>query len=165
MSNLQENNTTELSIRSRYHEVMFSGAKTVRNGDAFLGRLKLDQETATELGTNNVGVFVENCFSLELLVEQMSELGSSNESQWIIVASTRLVAEELQRLWDESVVSQETLNIVITTPEGLKNLGESIDPNSVAAILVVDYGCSIHKARGYQRGRFQMKNDRPQRPP
>ena len=144
---------------SRYRVPLFRGTLKPREGDQRFGRLKLDATTAFELGTSNIGLFVECCPSFERMLEHFRSLQDDQSGAWVIVASSKQVKEELIRLAE--LEHSLPPNVTVATPEELPRLGDSIE--CPAGIFIFDYACHIHKCRGNSFRRFKSANDRPQK--
>ena len=158
---------TRPALQRIYHRPMFRGTTKPREGSQRFDRLVLDQQAATDLGTDNVGLFVENCPSFERMVEHFQELNDFSGATWVVVASSKQVRDEFVRI-DRSIGAsigslQSPLigSVVVATPEELPELSAAIE--NVAGILVHDYACHIHKCRGNGYRSFRAANDRPQK--
>ena len=53
------------------------------------------------------------------------------------------------------------LNIILCTPESLRRV-KADEQRPIAAIILIDMLCNVHQARGFERGKFHIANDRPQ---
>ena len=155
------------NLLRRYCEPMFRGTAKPREGDQRFGRLVLDAKTAIDLGSSNVGLFVEGCPSFERMVEHFRNLSETSTATWVVVASSKQVRDELARISKQIGASMDTLdstafgNVIVATPEELQVLAATI--TNLAGILVVDYACHIHKCRGNAYRGFRAANDRPQK--
>ena len=153
------------SIESLYEQVVFRGTLIARNCDQRFGRLKLDNDTAKKLGTENSALFIERCPSFDRMIEHFYSLGDNPVSSWIVVASSVDVLYELERLknaYCEFECKTWPANVVLTAPEKLASFNSDITA-SVAGILLFDYACHVHKCRGFSKGGRRIENDRPQR--
>jgi len=159
ISNLHTNALASIDRCGRYDTPVFRGTLKAREGDHRFGRLKLDAETALELGTSNIGLFVESCPSFERMLEHFRSLKDSRNCAWVIIASSKRVKEELVRL--AALEHSLPQNVMIATPEELPRLEDSIE--ALAGVFVFDYACHIHKCCGNAFRRFQSANDRPQK--
>lgn len=154
-------------VRERYHDIALSGHRITRWEETSMGSFRLCGETAWQLGTNNLGLFVGATTNLYLLIEILKALELSNSSPtWIVIAASMKMAEIIFERWIAAptlrrVVSitlqlpQTRGNIILATPESLKKIPAGAASN-VAALILVDMLCHVHLAR-------QMPNsDRPQ---
>ena len=66
----------ENSVRAK---TMFSVDRISRQGDKFLGRLRLDAETLKSLRQNNVGLLFEKFLSLETMLGRIIPLADKHE--------------------------------------------------------------------------------------
>ena len=127
----------------------------------------LDAKTAIDLGSSNVGLFVEGCPSFERMLEHFQKLSHFTKATWVVVASSKQVRDELTKIAGSigapmgSNQNPRGGNVVIATPEELPDLSDSIE--NVAGILVFDFACHIHKCRGNAYRNFRSANDRPQK--
>lgn len=160
----QNNSLSTINEASECYETpVFRGTQIVRDGTKKIQRLKLDELTAMSLGTQNVGLFVESCPSFERMVHHFRLLGNAPDSTWVIVASSEKVQGELQQAFDSEYFydcDENPQNVLIKTPEELSNMSDELQ--NVAGILVFDYACHIHKARGTKNKSRFGRNDRPQ---
>ncbi len=134
------------SLTDRFSNPVFRGTLKARDGGQRLGRLKLDADTALELGSNHVGLFVDSCPSFERMVESFFQLANCTDSIWVIVASSLMVKEQLVSLASEycSTLGCEWPDTVrFHTPEELCH-NQPCQAENLAAILVFDYACHIH---------------------
>ena len=121
---------SEVDLYLRYSEPMFRGTPKPREGDQRFKRLVLDIQTALNLGSNNVGLFVENCPSFERMVEHFQNLNGFSAATWVIVASSEKVKDDLLRISETTggcaFVDQVKASIegavVVATPEELPSL-------------------------------------------
>lgn len=159
ISNLHSSAVVSIDHLAQYNVPVFRGTLKPRDGDQRFGRLKLDAETAFELGTSNIGLFVESCPSFERMLEHFQSLNDDQSGAWMVVASSKRVKQELVRL--AGLGHSLPHNVIVATPEELPGLKDSIE--CLAGVFVFDYACHIHKCRGNSFRRFQSANDRPQK--
>ena len=165
--------TVPSAIQNCYRSASIRGQRISRLEEKVLGRFRLDEATAWELGSNHVGVFIGGCEGLGAIIEYLRQLEQPVAGErWIVVAATKKMAGVITQRWcpsDQEVwVSAASLklpkvlgSIILATPESLCKIDEA-DRNNVAGIVVVDTLCHIHGARGMQRENFFVRNDRPQ---
>ncbi len=155
-----------------YSTVGLAGYRVTRRDESFLGVFRLTPETAWELGTANVGVFIGGTPALGKTIERLKRLESPDAANWVLVAATKKMAATIECRWfqGESVnwVAPTTLilpryhrNIILCTPESLRRV-DADKKRSIAAMILIDMLCNVHKARGFERGNFHIENDRPQ---
>jgi hypothetical protein len=161
------------SIRYRYREAGLRGTKISRLEERRLGQFSLDPETAWELGRDNLGVFIGGCDSLERTIELLRTLKQPSPApHWIVACASKDMACLFVRQWcqmdERSWVTARKLslpqnhgNVVLATPESLPAIGGA-ERNDVAALILVDMLCHIHKARGIRKRDFVVQHDRPQ---
>ena len=138
-----------------------------------LGDLCFDPETGRFLGEENVGVFAGGC-DPDRLFDRLISLGECGTGgQWVVVLPTKQIAGEFYARW-HSVNGTSSFGkvpntwqserLIFAQPESLKLVAETIaDFNiAIAGILVLDPHCMIHKARGFRKGNYRVRNDRPQ---
>ena len=149
-----------------------AGYRISRKEESFLGVFRLTADTAWELGTANVGVFVGGTPALGKTIERLKGLESPDAANWVLVAATKKMAAAIECRWFQAEsgnwVAPTTLilpryhrNIILCTPESLRRV-EADKKRSIAAIILIDMLCNVHKARGFERGNFHIENDRPQ---
>lgn len=148
-------------LEDRYSPSVFRGTMKPREGNQRFGRLTIDAETSYQLGSTNVGLFVECCPGLERMVQHLVDLNESAAGRWIVVSSSKQVDAELQYFWQSENLGKAHCAIEFTTPELLSQIKTS--HADVAGILVIDFACHIHKCRGYLLNRFGKAHDRPQK--
>jgi hypothetical protein len=158
-------------IRDRYREPGLRGTRISRLEERQLGRFFLDPETAWELGRDNVGVFIGGCGSLERTIDLLARLKQwSQGPRWIVVCAIKDMACMFVRQWsqlDQPIYAkrlslpQNYDNVVLATPESLQRIRRA-ERNDIAALILVDILCHVHKTRAIGRGDFVVNYDRPQ---
>lgn len=148
-------------------------AQRITREETDLGRFSLDAERALYLGTENLGVFVSGCAGPCLLRSFLRELGNLRDGgMYVVVASSRELASELFCEWHPGEgKSQEKPSywaagkLIFSTPEGLRGIPSEMigKPAPIAAIILLDKSCWLHKARGLPGQSEFTGNDRPQR--
>ena len=165
--------TIEHSLRERYPFPAIRGQRITRLEEADLGPFQLDGETAERLAEDNIGVFIGGCRDWDWMMDKLNILADTRfPARWLVVLATKQLAEtvygklawkpdrrkriHVPTFWDHH-------NVTYTTPEGLnsyRGIVQSNDP--LAAVLLVDPVCHVHKARDwFVPGRGV--HDRPQR--
>jgi hypothetical protein len=133
---------------------------------------RLCGETAWTLGTNNLGLFIGDTASLDVVIEKLQPLESSSSSAtWIVIAASKKMAAVFIQRWFAPTdrVTYSTLklpmrcgNVTLATPESLKGIPPD-DVQNVAGLILVDMLCHVHCARQiHGSGGFIVANDRPQ---
>jgi hypothetical protein len=160
-------------VCDRYRDVLINGRRITRMEESTIGTFHLSSQTAWALGTNNLGLFVGATDPLGQVIDQLKKLESSGASpRWIVIAATKVAAAVIAQRWitpSERRVAVTTLglprtrnNITLATPESLKRVSAEA-ASYVAGLLLVDMLCYVHRARNMpRRGRFVVRNDRPQ---
>lgn len=168
--------SVNVAWQTRYPRPMIRVNRISRQGGQRLGRLKLDAETAIELGTDQVGLFVGGCQKLDRVVDRIREIdGHGDGGYWVVIAASKTQAADLYRLWHatedcwhinstncpDSWAGKNTLFCRIETLRDV--LPRCRDSESgVAGILVLDLDCTLHKQRGSNRHGYRVPYDRPQ---
>lgn len=160
-------------FEERYGRGWIRGPRITRLEESVIGYFRFDAETAWDLGTSNIGVFVGASRPFDRTIEDLQKLESSpSKGLWVVVAGTKQIAAAIVDLWFNGGVakpiSEENLdlprlrnNVVLATPEVLgKN--KYLAKESITGIIVLDLPCSIHRQRGMRNGNFFVQNDRPQ---
>lgn len=159
-------------LKDLYPYPAIRGCRITRMEETRLGRFNLDHSTALRLGTDNVGVFVGNCGPPARALDKLAGLQTdSYPARWLVLSSSRQLASAFFRRQVPHTSGRSRKhappywlagNTVFTTPEGLRVYGkERGSEDSIAAILLVDPLCHVHKARG-PVGRGFVFHDRPQ---
>lgn len=170
---MMTNDAIPMVLRERYPEAWIRGARITRSEERTIGHFRLDLQSAWELGTDNIGVFIGDCPDLANIVERLQRLERrALTPRWVVIVASKkmavLVIQQWFRSTDADNVDAATLqlpevrsNIVLTTPE---SLGEISDANrqNVAGILLLDMLCHVHDARGMRNRAFVVQHDRPQ---
>lgn len=152
------------AIRSLYSCPWIRANRIARMEQQILGRFALDAETAWELGTNNVGVFVGGCWAD--IFQRLAKLDSQGiRPSWLIVAATNADAQSIQTEWlrrnqePTSSLPQRCRNVILATPEKLRCIDSAI-ADELAGILLFDPHCIVYRARGHEGGPY-YRNNRP----
>jgi hypothetical protein len=159
-------------ILNLYTTTGIAGYRISRMEESFLGMFRLTAETAWTLGTANVGVFVGGGPALGKTIERLKGLERPDAAKWVVVAATKKMAAVIADRWFQAesgnrvvpstlILPRYHRNIILCTPESLHRV-EANEQRSIAAIILIDMLCNVHKARGFERGNFHIANDRPQ---
>ncbi len=166
--------TTEHAQDHLYPFPAIRGTRITRLEQTDLGPFRLDADTAGRLGRDNTGVFVQDCLSLSWIMEKIAILSDTPFSaKWAVVLSSKKMAgfvyntsveqREGKRRRKHAPPLWQQGNTVFTTPEGLRLWCREVKvPDRVAAVLVIDTMCHIHKARSAYIQGYGV-HDRPQR--
>lgn len=163
-----------LHIADRYRAVSFCGRRISRMEETTISSFCLSGETAWNLGTNNLGLFIGATATLGPIIEQLQCLESPNSSaNWIVIAATKKMAAVIVQRWIAAPtlrrVAVTTLklpksrcNVTLATPESLKRVPFD-SAHKIAGLILVDMLCHVHRAREMPNaGAFFVANDRPQ---
>lgn len=161
--------TNHLDFNSLYPFASIRGRRIVRDTEKYVGEVRLDGETAQELGASNIGVFVGGCREVRQLIDMVRQLSvSGHPGQFIVVVSENALADKFFRELSQIPLPKRRPNVwttgcvSLTTPENLKAVNEEhLGGKPVAGVLLVDPSCIVYRARGGDCSRFQF-NDRPQ---
>jgi len=164
--------TIPAHILNLYATTEIAGPRISRMEETVLGRLRLTADTAWRLGTTNLGVFVGRMPALGGTIERLRGLEKPDAANWVVVAATKKMAAVIVQRWFQAEsggrVAPTTLrlpryhmNILLCTPESLHRI-EADKKRTIAAIILIDMLCNVHKARGFDRDSFHIGNDRPQ---
>jgi hypothetical protein len=155
-----------------YSTAGLAGYRITRREESFLGLFRLTADTAWELGTANVGVFVGGTPALGKTIERLRRLESPGTARWVLVAATKKMAAVIARQWFQAesgswvaptrlTLPRYHMNLVLCTPESLRQV-QPDERRPIAAIILIDMLCNVHLARGFENGDFHVANDRPQ---
>lgn len=159
-------------ILNLYTTTGIAGYRISRMEESFLGLFRLTADTAWELGTTNVGVFVGGAPALGKTIDRLRGLERPDAANWVLVAATKKMAAVIAHRWFQAepgswvapttlILPQSHLNIILCTPESLCRI-EAAKRRTIAAIFLIDMSCFVHRARGFDRNSFHIGNDRPQ---
>jgi len=169
-------NTTLESLNRLYPTPVIRGTRITRMEERELGRFRLTAEIAQTLGEDNIGVFIGDCKTLDRVVDRVREIDQYDVGgRWIIVPSTRSSAAAVYQRWLDSIdvwdvdpkdvpSSWHGDNVIFCLPESLGQLTTELTDEKVdvAGIILLDFQCVVHKARGFNNGDFRVRHDRPQ---
>lgn len=154
---------------------MFSVDRISRQGDKFLGRLRMDADTLLSLRQDSVGLLFEKFLRLETMLGRIIPLADKHDLGRIaIVYSSKDAgayvydmlcdAGKCERC-DKPPIIWQNGSLVFTSVEGLPKIAQmKTDFNEVAPISMVvllDPTCMVHHART-MRLRNGRTHDRPQ---
>ena len=152
-------------------QTMFSVDRISRQGDKFLGRLRMDAETLQSLRQDNVGLLFEKFLSLETMLGRITPLAEKHElGRTAIVYSSASAGTHLyQLLCDEGLCGHqkkppatwEVGSLVFTSVEGLAKLSWLPNEPSISTVVLLDSTCMVANARTLQLGNGRT-HDRPQ---
>ena len=152
-------------------QTMFSVDRITRQGDRFLGRLRMDAETLQSLRQDNVGLLFEKFLSLETMLGRIKPLADKFEFGRIaIVYSSATAGARIHELLCEDglcghqkrpPVTWELGSLVFTSVENLANLARQPNGTSISTVVLFDSSCMVSQARTLQLGNGRT-HDRPQ---
>lgn len=163
-------------LNALYPTPVIRGTRITRMEERKLERLRMTSETARSLGEENIGVFIGYCTDLDYTVYQIRQIDRCKDGGcWIVIPSTRRFAAAVYQRWLDSAdvwyvepkkvpSSWRGEKTIFCLPEALADLSAMILKESVeiAGVLVLDMQCTVHKARGFNNGKFRVCHDRPQ---
>lgn len=159
-----------------YPAPVIRGSRVARQAERELEPFRLTADMAATLGTENIGVFIGPCASLEHAVDRLREIDRhEHASRWIVIPATRQIAADVYQRWFDSddVWHIDQANVpdiwhgscvTFCLIESLSKLTCALqnDRADVAGIILLDPYCMVQRARGCNNGRFWCGHDRPQ---
>ncbi len=152
-------------------QTMFSVDRISRQGDRFLGPLRMDAETLQSLRQDNVGLLFEKFLSLETMLGRITPLAEKVELGRIaIVYSSATAGAHIHKLLCEDglcghqkkpPVTWELGSLVFTSVENLANLARQPNGTSTSTVVLLDSSCMVSQARTLKLG-IGRTHDRPQ---
>lgn len=152
-------------------QTMFSVDRISRQGDRFLGRLRMDADTLHSLRQENTGLLFEKFSRLETMLGRIIPMANKhNLGRIAIVYSSKGAGSYIFDMLCEEGLCQSTKKppitwqvgcLVFTSVEGLNKLDREYDGNRVSIIILLDAVCMVHRARTMQIGNGRT-HDRPQ---
>lgn len=151
-----------------------------RSGQKRIERFAFDAKTASELGREQIGLLVCNCESLTTVVRCLRGLDvGADEPQWIVMTDGKERAKSIREIWLGEDVSRvlrgppdaslrpgegwRSPGVLHGTPETVTKLIAAMDPRPlIAALLLLDPRCHVHRARGLTDRDRVIPHDRPQ---
>jgi hypothetical protein len=86
-------------IRDLYANAGLAGYRISRAEESFFGVFRLTADTAWELDTANVGVFVGGAPALGKTIDTLRGLEDPGAARWVLVAATRKMAAVIASRW------------------------------------------------------------------
>ena len=152
-------------------QTMFSVDRISRQGDKFLGRLRMNAETLQSLRQDNVGLLFEKFLRLETMLGRIIPLAGKVElGRTAIVYSSATAGAHIHQLLCEDglcgyqkkpPVTWEVGSLVFTSVECLAKLARQPNGTSISTAVLLDSSCMVSQARTLQLGNGRT-HDRPQ---
>jgi len=152
-------------------QTMFSVDRISRQGDRFLGRLRLDADTLHSLRQENTGLLFEKFSRLETMLGRIIPMANKHDLGRIaIVYSSKDAGAYIYELLCEQGLCEPTKKppitwqvgcLEFTSVEGLNMLEHDIDGRQVSMIALLDPVCMVDRARTLRLGNGRT-HDRPQ---
>ena len=156
-------------------QTMFSVDRISRQGDKFLGRLRMDPETLRSLREDNVGLLFEKFLRLETMLGRIVPLADKADLGRIaIVYSSKDAGAYIYDMLcdagkcdrsNKPPVTWQIGCLIFTSVEELPKLAqENSDVNemeSISMVVLLDPTCMVHHARTMRLGNGRT-HDRPQ---
>ena len=152
-------------------QTMFSVDRITRQGNRFLGRLRMDAETLQSLRQDNVGLLFEKFLSLETMLGRILPLAGKVEFGRIAIVYSSATAgayihkllcdDGLCRHHRKAPITWEMGSLVFTSVENLANLARQPNEPSISTVVLLDSTCMVSQARTLQLGNGRT-HDRPQ---
>lgn len=154
---------------------MFSVDRVSRQGDKFLGRLRLDHGTLANLRRDRIGLLFEKFLCLDTIVGRLIHLAERNDfGRIIIVYATKESGSCIYQLLSEmgsiarakkNPTSWTVGSLTFTSIEGLPSIQKYGDATgesaNVSMVILIDTTCMVHKARSMYLWNGNC-HDRPQ---
>lgn len=152
-------------------QAMFSVDRISRQGDKFLGRLRIDAETLQSLRQDNVGLLFEKFLRLETMLGRITPLSDQyNLGRIAIVYSSKAAGSYIHEILSDSgmcvrskkpPITWHVGNLTFTSVEALPKLAKENNGASVSMVVLLDPSCMVHQARTMRLGNGRT-HDRPQ---
>ncbi len=152
-------------------QTMFSVDRISRQGDRFLGPLRMDAETLQSLRQDNVGLLFEKFLSLETMLGRIKPFADKFDFGRIaIVYSSATAGAHLHKLLCEDglcghqkkpPVTWEVGSLVFTSVENLAHLARQPNGTSISTVVLLDSSCMVSPARTLKLSNGRT-HDRPQ---
>jgi hypothetical protein len=136
-----------------------------RNGNQFIRRLRIDNETLLELRRDRIGLLLEQFSGLESMLGRLLPLRDRNDLGTIVIVYASKMAgghlydefanEGLVEPMKKTPATWRIGSLLFTSVEQLSRLKQSLGSETVQVIFVLDSMGMIHKARD-----FQLRNGR-----
>jgi len=154
---------------------MFSVDRISRQGDKFLGRLRMDADTLRSLREDNVGLLFEKFLRLETMLGRIVPLADKADLGRIAVvySSKDAGAYIYDMLCDAGKCDRSNLPpvtwqvgcLIFTSVEALPKLAQENsnvnEMESISMVVLLDPTCMVHHARTMRLGNGRT-HDRPQ---
>ena len=152
-------------------QTMFSVDRISRQGDRFLGRLRMDPETLHSLRLESTGLLFEKFSRLETMLGRIIPIAKmKNLGRIAIVFSSKDAGAYIYEMLCEQGLCESTKkppvtwqvgSLEFTSVEELNKLDPEIDGERVSMIVLLDPVCMVHHARTMRLGNGRT-HDRPQ---
>jgi hypothetical protein len=152
-------------------EVLISAERISRNGEQSLGTFRLDERNTELLGRSMIGLFADRFVSVRKMLERVFQLANCpGDKKWIVAFHSHEIGVDIyQYLMSQGMcrkrrnlpVSWTFGNVVFTSVEGLAKLDCESWRDQIGALILLDPGCIVYKARTLKVGNFRV-HDRPQ---
>jgi len=156
-------------------QTMFSVDRISRQGDKFLGRLRMDAETLKSLRQDNVGLLFEKFLRLETMLGRITPLADKNDlGRIVVVYSSKAAGAYIHDMLSDAglccrskrpPVTWLVGNLLFTSVESLPKLAkdntQERNGESVSMVVLLDPTCMVHQARTMKMGNGRT-HDRPQ---
>ncbi|MDZ4847871.1 MAG: hypothetical protein SGI77_01130 [Pirellulaceae bacterium] len=150
---------------------IFSVDRISRQGDRFLGRLRMDAETLQSLRQDNIGLLFEKFLRLETMLGRIMPLANRHDLGKIaIVYSSKVAGAYIYEMLchegfcvptKKPPVSWEMGSLVFASVERLSKLDRRHDGTAISIVMLLDSSCMVQRARTKQYGNGRT-HDRPQ---
>jgi hypothetical protein len=154
---------------------MFSVDRISRQGDKYLGRLRMDADTLHSLREDNVGLLFEKFLRLETMLGRIIPLADKNDLGRIaIVYSSKDAGAYIYDMLCDAGKCERSMkppaewqvgNLTFTSVEALPKLAQesssSNESESISMVILLDPTCMVHRARTLRLGNGRT-HDRPQ---
>ena len=152
-------------------QTMFSVDRISRQGDKFLGRIRMDAETLQSLRQDNVGLLFEKFLRLETMLGRIVPLAEKYDLGRIaIVYSSKDAGSYIHDMLSDTglcerskkpPVTWQVGNLIFTSVEALPTLAQENMGTPISMVVLLDPTCMVHHARTMRLGNGRT-HDRPQ---
>ena len=152
-------------------QTMFSVDRISRQGDRFLGRIRMDADTLRSLRQENTGLLFEKFSRLETMLGRIIPMANKLDlGRAVIVYSSNAAGVYIYDMLCEKGLCESIKKppitwqvgcLEFTSVEGLNKLEREIDGEQVSMIVLLDPVCMVHHARTMRLGNGRT-HDRPQ---
>jgi hypothetical protein len=145
-------------IAELYIQPVLVSQRITRMEETGIGRYWLDAKTAWNLGTEAIGLFVQNIRGVDAMHYQISRIVDS-DSTWVIVPSSReFLAQTYMTFARDGLVPQcrrspeswNVGNLLFSGVEGLCRLSQIHSLWRLAGVILLDPLCHVYRARDYR---------------